>query len=420
MVHSMIGFLLLFATSIWIKPVESFVPSSLNQQSGGCNQYRTILIRPQSALNAKKKAKGKSGSAKVSQGFGAATTTTTKKDDDFKNFPRLDPEVMQTIIPSTPVLFHEAGGLPDQVYDHLSQVYGFDNFNHRKNEQLDEGKSTESNPTLSLEDLLVSPKPDLSSPLGSESSSQNSDLKDLISLATGGDSNAINSSANDPPVSPQNLQTVLSGLPPFTKFRVLHFDPLVLSIDDFFTEEECDKYIDMSSGGSSDKILQSRSPTVGKDKKSMSQRTSTTWYHFYSGVPELMAKSTKLLGLDNIGRWEEPQTVRYRRTEKFTWHLDALGPNENRPNKGGQRVATLLVYLSDLSADEGGSTLFRDLKAPEGERLAVTPKKGSALLFFPAAGGIPNTPFDIRTLHSGEAVAKEAEHDKWIAQLWLW
>jgi hypothetical protein len=47
------------------------------------------------------------------------------------------------------------------------------------------------------------------------------------------------------------------------------------------------------------------------------------------------------------------------------------------------------------------------------------PKKGSALLFFPAAGGIPNTPFDIRTLHCGEVVDPASDQDKWIAQLWL-
>jgi hypothetical protein len=47
------------------------------------------------------------------------------------------------------------------------------------------------------------------------------------------------------------------------------------------------------------------------------------------------------------------------------------------------------------------------------------PKKGSALLFFPAAGGIPNTPFDIRTLHCGEAVDEASSTDKWISQLWL-
>ena len=48
------------------------------------------------------------------------------------------------------------------------------------------------------------------------------------------------------------------------------------------------------------------------------------------------------------------------------------------------------------------------------------PKKGTALLFFPAAGGIHrNVPLDIRTAHAGEAVSQSAEFDKCIAQLWL-
>ena len=47
------------------------------------------------------------------------------------------------------------------------------------------------------------------------------------------------------------------------------------------------------------------------------------------------------------------------------------------------------------------------------------PRKGSALLFFPAAGGVPGAPFDARALHCGEAVSETAGCDKWIAQLWL-
>ena len=83
-----------------------------------------------------------------------------------------------------------------------------------------------------------------------------------------------------------------------------------------------------------------------------------------------MAKASRLLGLDTICRWEEPQTVRYRRNEKFTWHLDALSPNNHDENKlspgyndgaAGQRVATLLVYLTDLPEEHGGATMFRDL-----------------------------------------------------------
>ena len=80
---------------------------------------------------------------------------------------------------------------------------------------------------------------------------------------------------------------------------------------------------------------------------------------------------------------------------------------------------SLLVYLTDLDRDEGGATMFRDLGKTDGEPLKVRPKKGSALLFFPAAGGVPNAPFDVRTLHCGQAVSEDSRHDKWISQLWL-
>lgn len=76
------------------------------------------------------------------------------------------------------------------------------------------------------------------------------------------------------------------------------------------------------------------------------------------------------------------------------------------------------MYLNDVSDTDGGATIFRDL-GREGDYLRVQPKKGSALLFFPAAGGIAGTPFDVRTLHAGEALSKDADASKWIAQLWL-
>jgi hypothetical protein len=52
-------------------------------------------------------------------------------------------------------------------------------------------------------------------------------------------------------------------------------------------------------------------------------------------------------------------------------------------------------------------------------KIGSQPKKGTALLFFPSAGGITNTPFDIRTLHCGEVITESSGNDKWISQLWL-
>jgi len=113
--------------------------------------------------------------------------------------------------------------------------------------------------------------------------------------------------------------------------------------------------------------------------------------------------------------------VRYRKGERFTWHLDALPPPDATGDQrwgGGQRIATLLVYLTELTPAQGGATMFRDLGRAS-KPLKVAPRKGSALLFFPAAGGVPNVPFDLRTLHCGEPVDVESSTDKWISQLWL-
>jgi len=135
---------------------------------------------------------------------------------------------------------------------------------------------------------------------------------------------------------------------------------------------------------------------------------------------------------------EEPQIVRYRTGEEFSWHYDEI-PKAQLEN-GGQRLATLLVYLNELEEGRGGGTVFRDLMPPitigeDGKKkkrskrnsrtgnaakssstierqLTVRPKTGTALLFFPSyKDGTP----DIRTLHKGEVALDK----KMIAQLWI-
>ena len=344
------------------------------------------------------------------RGSGFGSTAPPAVVDDYAVFPRLEPSVLDTLVPSV-VAAEPSETLPDEIYQRLEQIYGFPEFNYL------ESKSDEE--SMSMTDMLSSDtaaapatSSSLSDLLGTTRSVGSSDLDALLASATGGSPVVDVAPSPSPPT-----KLPLDRLPPFPKVRVLHTDPMVVSIDDFFTNDECDRYVAMSSKNNKE-VMQSRSPTVGKDAAAKAQRTSTTWYHHFKNVPELMAKASRLLGLDDICRWEEPQTVRYRRSEKFTWHLDALGPDENQAHAGGQRIATLLVYLTGLEEHEGGATMFRDL-GQQDKPLSVQPRKGSALLFFPAAGGIPNAPFDIRTLHCGQVVADDAQQDKWIAQLWL-
>lgn len=124
-------------------------------------------------------------------------------------------------------------------------------------------------------------------------------------------------------------------------------------------------------------------------------------------MPTLLAKAHHVLGIP-FGQMEEPQIVRYRTGEEFSFHYDEVPPAQL--DNGGQRLATLLVYLNDVN--RGGGTIFRDLKSPDGSQLTMKPKSGSALLFFPAfRDGRP----DDRTLHKGELALDE----KWITQMWI-
>jgi len=101
-------------------------------------------------------------------------------------------------------------------------------------------------------------------------------------------------------------------LPPFSEFRLLHMDPMVISVENFFTDEECDRYIanSLKDPSEPDVPMQIQSQTVGQDAKSRAQRTSTTWFHHFHTVPEILAKASRLLGIDSIDCWEEVQTVR--------------------------------------------------------------------------------------------------------------
>ena len=81
-----------------------------------------------------------------------------------------------------------------------------------------------------------------------------------------------------------------------------------------------------------------------------------------------------------------------------------LAANAEDVARGGQTLATLLVYLNDV--DDGGRTRFNKLD------ITVAPRKGDACLFFPAdASG----QFDERLEHEGEAPRAE----KWIGRIWV-
>lgn len=148
--------------------------------------------------------------------------------------------------------------------------------------------------------------------------------------------------------------------------RLVHNDPPVFEIDNFFSVNSCNEYVQTAEMEGLKVQSQTFSSTAG------SRRTSTTWYMKYDQMVELIYKANALTGIPVLN-YEEPQIVRYEIGQQFTWHFDAIPKSMQTPS--GNRIATLIVYLNDV--DGGGATCFEDLK------IQVKPEKGKALIFFP-------------------------------------
>ena len=103
------------------------------------------------------------------------------------------------------------------------------------------------------------------------------------------------------------------------------------------------------------------------------------------------------------------QLQKYGKTQEYRPHFDRLDPDSaghrSHLARGGQRLATFILYLCDV--DQGGGTVFPALG------LEVFPKKGSALWFLNTDD---NHQPDHQTLHGGAPVVSGT---KIIANKWL-
>ncbi|MFN3569617.1 MAG: 2OG-Fe(II) oxygenase [Polaromonas sp.] len=123
-------------------------------------------------------------------------------------------------------------------------------------------------------------------------------------------------------------------------------------------------------------------------------------------VARIEARIAKLLDWP-VENGEGLQVLRYGPGAEYKPHYDYFDPAEPGSAtilaRGGQRVATLVIYLQE--PEQGGATVFPDL------RLQVAPRRGSAV-FFSYGQAHPCS----QTLHGGMPVLAG---EKWIATKWL-
>lgn len=203
--------------------------------------------------------------------------------------------------------------------------------------------------------------------------------------------------------------------------EVLSWSPRAFIYHNFLTPKEClylihqaapamvkSTVVDAATGGSKDSRVRTSSGTFlrrGQDEviRKIEQRIAD-----FTFIP--------------VSHGEGIQVLHYQKGQKYEGHYDYFHDTVNTKN-GGQRIATLLMYLSDV--DSGGETVFpatdadpnkpgwNDLSACGKGGVSVRPKRGDALLFWSMK---PDASVDAKSLHSGCPVI---EGNKWSATKWM-
>jgi prolyl 4-hydroxylase len=184
--------------------------------------------------------------------------------------------------------------------------------------------------------------------------------------------------------------------------------PQVILLGNVLSEEECDAIV--AHCGSK----YTRSTVTGEaDGASVVHEGRTSEMAFIQRGEAAVAENIERR-LAELAHWPaecgEPfQLQKYGVTQEYRPHFDWLDPDasghRSHLTRGGQRLATFILYLSDV--DQGGGTVFPAIG------LEVFPKKGSALWFLNTDG---NHQPDRQTLHGGAPVVSGT---KIIANKWL-
>ncbi|XVE82891.1 hypothetical protein DITRI_Ditri16bG0042100 [Diplodiscus trichospermus] len=204
-------------------------------------------------------------------------------------------------------------------------------------------------------------------------------------------------------------------------FQVISWRPRAFYFPKFATPKQCRHIINMAKSN----LEPSKLALAKGESEHKPQNVRTSMGTFlrasqdHSGVldaiEEKIAKATKLPRT----HYEDFNVLRYEIGQKYDSHLDAFPPKQYGPQKS-QRVATFLVYLSDVV--EGGETAFPfenglhmdgsyDYKKCIG--LKVKPRMGDGFLFYSL---FPNNTIDPTSVHESCPVIKG---EKWVVTKWI-
>ena len=156
------------------------------------------------------------------------------------------------------------------------------------------------------------------------------------------------------------------GLP--VSLEVISVVPRVFDVHNFFTKEESADLVKRALEETSESHKIKRSTTGAQGKSVNMKRTSENGFDTHGKTSVAVKKRClEILGYDEYieSHGDGLQILRYNLTTAYIPHLDwiddpsgKLKHNYDSAHKGGNRYATILLYMSDLDEDAGGETVF--------------------------------------------------------------
>ena len=183
-------------------------------------------------------------------------------------------------------------------------------------------------------------------------------------------------------------------------------NPRIVVFGSLLSDQECEELIALARP----RLARSLTVATKTGGEEINDDRTSNGMFFQRGESEVVRRLEARLA--RLLNWPEEngeglQILHYRPGAEYKPHYDYFDPVEpGTPTilkRGGQRVATIVMYLAE--PDKGGGTTFPDVN------LVVAPKRGNAV-FFSYDRPHPVT----RTLHGGAPVLAG---EKWIATKWL-
>eukprot|EP00262_Sarcandra_glabra_P008925 TRINITY_DN22876_c0_g1_i1.p1 TRINITY_DN22876_c0_g1~~TRINITY_DN22876_c0_g1_i1.p1 ORF type:complete len:289 (+),score=43.68 TRINITY_DN22876_c0_g1_i1:156-1022(+) len=204
--------------------------------------------------------------------------------------------------------------------------------------------------------------------------------------------------------------------------EVLSWEPRAFIYHNFLSKDECEYLISLAKPHMEKSTVVDSATGQSKDSR---VRTSSGMF-LKRGRDKIIRDIEKRIAdftFIPVEHGEGLQILHYEVGQKYEPHYDYFLDEFNTKN-GGQRIATVLMYLSDV--EEGGETVFPSAKVNSSsipwwnelsecakKGLSVRARMGDALLFWSMR---PDASLDPSSLHGGCAVIKG---NKWSSTKWL-